>query len=233
MSGTIELLYQHDDFIVVNKPIGLAMHGDEDAIIQQAQTTFNLPKLYLVHRLDTPTSGCLVLARSNEAAAYFGELFATRTIQKYYIAVTQGSPKKKQGTIIGDMKNRRGGQHILLKSKDNPAITQFFSRSLQPGFRGIMVKPHTGKTHQIRVALKSLGSPILGDTLYGATGADRMYLHAYRLDFRYQGEVISICALPTQGELFQGANFDNWLVEFAHPEQLNWPSVPGPKQAQL
>ncbi len=86
------------------------------------------------------------------------------------------------------MKKSRRSTWILTNSTISPAITQFFSFSMGQGLRLFIVRPSTGKTHQIRVALKSLGSGIIGDPLYSSTQADRGYLHAYSLGFSYQGE---------------------------------------------
>jgi len=82
----------------------------------------------------------------------------------------------------------RNGSWKLLRSVENPAVTQFFSFGLTPGLRLYLLKPHTGKTHQLRVALKSLGVPLLGDTRYGADKSDRAYLHAWQLAFELDGK---------------------------------------------
>ena len=117
-------------------------------------------KLYSVHRLDKMTSGLLLLAKSPQIAAQLTALFTTHQIQKYYLAISDKKPKKKQGLIKGGMQKSRRGMWKLTKEKNNLAITQFFSYSLGNGKRLFVIKPHSGKTHQIRVALKSIGSAI-------------------------------------------------------------------------
>ena len=149
-------------------------------------------KLFSVHRLDTLTSGLLLFAKSSQAAAEFTQMFTEHKVQKYYVALAKGKPKKKQGGIVGDMAKSRRSMHKLLRTKDNPAKTQFFSQSVAEGVRLYLLKPLTGKTHQLRVALASVGVPILGDKLYGGEEADRGYLHAYSLHFTFRDKCINI-----------------------------------------
>ncbi|WP_218395457.1 pseudouridine synthase [Alteromonas lipotrueae] len=194
------------------------------------QTGFS--QLHLCHRLDTGTSGCLCLAKNTQTAALIGEAFASRRVSKYYLAISADKPKKKQGTIVGDMKNRRGGQFMLLKSKDNPAVTQFFSQSAKPGYRGFIVKPLTGKTHQIRVALKSMGAAILGDTLYSGAPSDRLHLHAGWLRIPLPSRTILVKAPILSGDLFTDSEVSNWLTELPEPDSFNWPVI-APSLLQL
>ena len=104
------------------------------------------------------TSGLLILALNAESAAEFFRLFAEHHIQKTYLALSNQKPKKKQGLIVGDMQKARNGAWKLCPSKENPAITRFESVSCEPNLRLFILKPQTGKTHQLRVAMKSLGS---------------------------------------------------------------------------
>lgn len=203
------------------------MHDAQFGIVTLLRNQLQETELFLCHRLDDGTSGCLILARNSPAAAALSELFATRNIQKFYVAMAYGKPRKKQGTIKGDMINRRRGQHILTKTLENPAITQFFSQSVSPGLRGYIVRPLTGKTHQIRVALKSVGAPILGDTLYGKDDADRLYLHALRVCFTYQGTSFSVSCPVNAGQAFLSQAGQYWLGTLSEPEHLPWPDIKG------
>ncbi|WP_018984602.1 TIGR01621 family pseudouridine synthase [Salinimonas chungwhensis] len=225
----IPILFTHNDFYVVAKPAGVTMHDAELGIITLLRRQLGEQQLFLCHRLDDGTSGCLLIARNAVAAATLSELFAQHHIQKFYIALGAGKPRQKQGTIIGDMKNRRRGQHILLKTRENPAITQFFSQSILPGIRGFILRPLTGKTHQIRVALKSLGSPVLGDTLYGKEHSDRLYLHAWRLCFDYQKQSIAVTCPFYTGVHFFSRECQMWLTKNSQPEQIHWPTGKLPK----
>ena len=218
-----EVIFSHPDFFIINKSAGITMHDAQHGIVRQVCEALGETDLRLVHRLDDGTSGCLILARNPQAAARFEVLFRTRQVQKYYLALVEKKPKKKQGTITGDMKNRRNGQHILLKSQHNPAVSQFFSYGFTDAPRLMLVKPLSGKTHQIRVAMKSLGSPIIGDTLYSAAPSDRLYLHAWGLEFEYEGEPVSVFCTPSDGEYFAHNSIADWLAQAPHPNTLNWP----------
>ena len=104
------------------------------------------------------------------------------------------------------MGKARNGSYRLLRTLDNPAITRFWSRlDTSFGERLFLLKPHTGKTHQLRVAMKSLGAPIFGDTRYGGDEADRTYLHAWALEFN-------------DGQAQQRV--------FSNPSGFHWPDVP-------
>ncbi|MBT1450902.1 TIGR01621 family pseudouridine synthase [Glaciecola sp. XM2] len=218
----ITTLYEHEDFVVINKPIDVAMHDAQNGIISVYSKQRPQCKWFLVHRLDTQTSGCLILAKSSDSAATIARLFAKRSIEKYYLALSNKTPKKKQGLIRGDMKKARSGSYMLTKTSQNPAITQFFSKSVGNGIRGFICKPHSGKTHQIRVALKSIGASILGDMRYGASPSDRMYLHSYGLCFSYKGESLNIFCLPDIGEYFSEAI---WPEQWLKPNALSWPKL--------
>lgn len=204
----IELVFEHSDFYVVNKPANVGFHDEQGiskGFFNQCCEHFS-QALYPVHRLDKITSGLLILARNQQAAVWFQQAFEEKTIAKLYLALSDSKPKKKQGSIIGDMAKSRNSQWKLNKTKLNPAITRFFSWGIEnsdlSGLRLFLVKPETGKTHQIRVALKSLGSAILGDGLYGGTECDRGYLHAFALKFQYKEQEIELYQLPRQGDWF-------------------------------
>lgn len=205
MSKELTICYQHRDFIIINKPDGLSVHKDESelGLTEMVAKQLNVEQVWLVHRLDKITSGLLILALNKEAAVRFYHLFEQHKIQKTYWALSDKKPKKKQGRIVGDMEKARNGAWKLCHSKDNPAVTQFISNAIEPSLRHFILQPKTGKTHQLRVAMKSLGSPILGDSLYSGSKADRVYLHAYQLDFEYNNEKICVRAEPTSGQFWQ------------------------------
>ncbi len=205
MEKPLEICYQHRDFVVINKPDGISVHKDgaEIGLTERVAHQLGVEQVWLVHRLDKPTSGLLILALNRQAAVAFYHLFSQHQIQKTYWALASDKPKKKQGKISGDMAKARNGAWKLCHSQHNPAITRFTSHSLAPNVRRFTLQPQTGKTHQLRVAMKSLGSPILGDPLYGGKAADRLYLHAYQLEFDYLGEHFSLSALPQNGEWWQ------------------------------
>lgn len=225
-----QIIADEADFLVISKFPKVHFHSQDGTagVVAQVEQDLGI-KLFAVHRLDTPTSGLLILAKSTAAAKQFTELFTAHKVQKYYLALAKGKPKKKQGWVIGDMARSRRSMFKLLRTKENPAITQFFSVSVGDGLRLYLLKPHSGKTHQLRVALASLGVPILGDELYGGAVADRCYLHAYCLHFRYQDAVTgwrdyTYLNISQQGEAFQLEAVSDALALWHKPETLAWPS---------
>lgn len=220
------LVYQNDDFLVIDKHPGVSVHKDDNdqPLLAAVAKHTGDDKLYLIHRLDKMTSGLLLLGRNPQAASALSLMFAEKTVQKFYLALSGKKPSKKQGTVIGDMAKSRRSMWKLLPSKNNPAVTQFFSTAGGDGKRLFLCKPYTGKTHQIRVALKSVGSPILGDDTYGGAEADRGYLHAYSLQFTHGGEHFAFKHLPVFGE-----SWPSLQPEWVSPEALDWPTLPHKK----
>ena len=213
--------------MVINKPSNISVQNEshQSGILPILCQQLNVEQLWLVHRLDKITSGILILAKSSQAAAIFGQLFEQKQIEKYYLAISAKKPKKKQGAVKGGMKKVRDGKWMLDSSDTAVAISQFFSFSISQGLRLFLIKPLTGKTHQIRVALKSIGSPILGDELYKGLNADRTYLHAYCIRFIYQKKLICIICPPDKGDAFV---YDKTLLQITHlatPWTLKWPNI--------
>ena len=229
---TIRCLYVHDDFYIVNKPSGVNFHdeGELGAGFFNQCCHFYSETLYPVHRLDKLTSGLIILARNQRSAQWFQRAFENHQIDKFYVALSTSKPKKKQGAIVGDMEKSRRSQWKLKQSKVAPALTQFFSFSIstqsksQQQSRLFVLKPLTGKTHQLRVALKSLGSPILGDELYGGRAADRGYLHAARVVFNYEGNVVDAHSVPTTGQNFIDC-LELVTEKIATAFDLGWPRI--------
>ncbi len=212
------------DFIAIDKAPGVSVHRDqaERGLVETVAAEQGYSQLFLVHRLDRITSGLLLLAKSSAACARLARLFEQREVEKYYLALAEGKPLKKQGLIQGDMQRTRNGSWRLDRTCTDPAITRFFSLSARPGLRLFTLRPSTGKTHQLRVALKSLGTPILGDQRYGGLAADRGYLHAAALRFDYEGESIELCAPPTLGRWFNDSEVAAALATQATPWTLPW-----------
>lgn len=190
------VLLRHHDFAAVNKPHGVAVHrnGGSDGLPRALAAQLGVPRVWLVHRLDQPTGGVLLAALNQEAASALAQQFAAKTIRKTYLALSDKKPAKKQGWVKGGMEKSRRGAWKLTRDMHNPAVTQFHSLGAAPGLRLFVLQPHTGKTHQLRVAMKSLGSPILGDALYGGSPAARLFLHAWKLAFDYGGTHYEITA---------------------------------------
>jgi len=222
---------EQDDFLLINKSPDTNFHCEDGelGLFEHVKRSLNRPSLLPVHRLDKMTSGALLFAKNKTAAHLLSEQFKQRQIEKFYLALSDGKPKKKQGLIKGDMVKSRRGSWKLLTSQQNPAITQFFSTSVQPGLRLFLIKPHTGKTHQIRVALNSIGAAALGDPLYHAktdSVIDRGYLHAYGLGFTFKGKTFQYLVPPLQGTLFLATATQTIIQEhYSNPSALPWPKL--------
>ena len=154
----------------------------------------------------------MLFAKSKEAQRQFSDLFTQRKIQKTYLALSIHRPSKKMGLIKGDLEKGRGGSYRLLRTSTNPSLTSFKSFFLSESkLRVFILTPTTGQTHQLRVHLKSIGSPILGDTRYGSDQSDRMYLACIGLKFKFQEEEFEFKFLPTVGEQFNKKELDSLL----------------------
>jgi tRNA pseudouridine32 synthase/23S rRNA pseudouridine746 synthase len=240
-----KIITQTDDFVVISKNANMNFHDEGQLgaglfsqVKEHLVSQFNVLELYPIHRLDKITSGLLIFAKNSVSAKIFGELFKNHQIEKYYLAISDNKPTKKQGLIKGDMAKSRRGMFKLMRTMDNPAITQFFSYTIGNKQRLYVLKPHSGKTHQLRVALSSIGAPICGDVLYhsnistpakinshGNSVIDRGYLHAYALRFEFLGQSYEFCLPPSEGELFLSENCTEQLEKIKQPWLLNWPKL--------
>lgn len=222
------LVYENEFFMIINKNQDVDFHKTTESVslIKCVREKEGLTELLPVHRLDRMTSGLMIFAKSRDVSRSLSQQFQARAIEKYYIAISDKKPKKSQGLISGDMEKARRGAWKLLPSRINPAQTRFFSKSYGKGFRLFILKPLTGKTHQLRVALKSIGSPILGDPIYNratSTDFDRGYLHSYALKFTHHGTPYCFTNKPEEGILFHDNLFVKALEQFKEPWLLNWP----------
>ena len=227
---------QTADWWVIDKAPGVSFHreGAEQGLFDRLRAelcTEAGDDPHAIHRLDKMTSGLLVIARNADVARRLSALWRERRVEKFYLALSDRSPKRKQGLVAGDMSPARRGAWKLESALTRPALTQFFSKGAGEGRRLFLLKPHTGRTHQIRVAMKSLGAPILGDSIYASPGPaaediDRGYLHAYALCLPWEGEVLRYTCPPAQGFLFAAATCRTLLEEWTAPWDLPWPSVP-------
>lgn len=222
-----KIITQTNDFVIVAKNAGVNFHDEEtpgSGLFSQVKEQLSDTDLYPIHRLDKMTSGLVIFAKNLNSAQIFGELFAEHKVEKYYLAISDKKPTKKQGLIKGDMAKSRRGMFKLLRSLDNPAATQFFSYSMGNKQRLYLLKPHSGKTHQLRVALSSIGAPILGDPLYNSNSvADRGYLHAYALRFTFRGKLYQYILPSDEGNSYLTQCVKDKLIELDQPWLLDWP----------
>lgn len=215
------VLYRDDQVIVINKPAGLATQGGTgltrhvDGMLDALKFgKENRPRL--VHRLDKDTSGVLLLGRSSNAAAFLTKAFQSKETDKRYWALVVGTPSQRQGRIKMMMDKLPGkyGERMVETPEGKPSLTDYFvvEHAAQRA-SWLSLKPHTGRTHQLRLHCAEMGHPIVGDGKYGdreqdLTGAisRKLHLHARFLNFPHpDGGMITVTApLPSHME----ASFD-------------------------
>jgi len=219
----VEVLYADTDVIAINKPAGMVVHAGAgrhqgtlvNALLHHFQTLSRVAgdeRPGIVHRLDRETSGVVLVARSDVAHRNLAEQFAARRVQKSYLALVQGSVKAEYGNIrtpiIRDPVRRTRMTSRLNRGREAHTEYKVLQRFAKHTL--LEVEIHTGRTHQIRVHLSSIGHPVAGDTLYGAarTKYGRFFLHARRISFHSPStaEPVTVEA-PLPNEL------QDWLSE--------------------
>ncbi len=203
------VLYEDKRLIVLNKPSGIAVHGGSGlnyGVIEALRVLRpDEHQLELVHRLDRDTSGCLILAKRRSALRRLHELLRTDGVDKRYLALVEGEWSSDRADVKAPLlKNTlKGGERIVRVDPEGKAArTKFRVRERFPGYTLVEAKLLTGRTHQIRVHLSHLGTPILGDEKYGDAeanrrirkmGLKRLFLHAESLRFRMPDDEKDTC----------------------------------------
>ncbi len=190
-SHEIPILYQDEDVIVINKPAGTLTHAkggiSEEFTVADfiaPHTTFGASsdRAGIVHRLDRDTSGVLIGARNEEAARQIQEQFASRRANKVYLAIVEGTPKLKEAKIdLPIARHPSKPSTFRVDPKGKSAQTTYRVLSTKDGRSLIRLEPRTGRTHQLRVHMAHINTPIVGDRVY-AKESDRLMLHAYSLE---------------------------------------------------
>lgn len=203
------VILEHDNFLVLNKPQGIAVHGGSglafgliDALRQQREE----PKLELAHRLDRATSGCLLIGKGLKATRALQNLFRERTVEKRYLALVDGQwPAEVTSVDAPLLKNaeQAGERRVTVDPGGQQALTHFTIRQCFKEATLLDILLDTGRTHQIRVHTRHSGHAIVGDQRYGDNrknqifrqmGLGRLFLHSSSLSFEWGGEKIQASA---------------------------------------
>lgn len=203
------VVLEREEFLVLNKPPGLAVHGGSglafgaiDAL-RQARAE---PGLELVHRLDRGTSGCLLVARNAGVCRAMQGLFRNREIRKFYNALLDGVWTEGNKTVDAPLlknKEHAGERRVMVSADGQSAVSHFTCETQFKDSSFMRIEIETGRTHQIRVHAKHCGHAVIGDTRYGSNanntaykrrGLNRLYLHSESMQFQWQGDAIEVKA---------------------------------------
>jgi len=219
----LRILYEDAGIVAVAKPSGLITHSDGRTSEETAEEWFTAryPEVTLatadtegggyVHRLDRDTSGVLIFAKNADTYAFLRKAFHDREVVKTYLAFVYGIPKEKKGSIDFDIGRSRKDFRLRsaqpkAKGRLREALTRYEVIGEIPGFALLKVMPETGRTHQIRVHLKAIHHPIVGDPLYApnhpaALGISRIGLHAFSIDLPLPGGGRVLITAPRPADL--------------------------------
>ncbi len=192
----LDILYEDESVLAINKPADMVVHAGagnhSGTLVNRLVHHFaSLSKVGgelrpgIVHRLDKGTSGVLLVARTDAAHQDLAAQFSGRTVEKTYLALVQGNVAADTGRIFTPIE-RDPTRRLRMTTRTGTgrsALTEYRVRQRFEKFTFLEVRIHTGRTHQIRVHLSSVGHPVAGDRMYGGQAAERVFLHAWRIVF--------------------------------------------------
>ena len=206
----LSIVFEDEHLIVIDKPAGMTVHpapGNEhhtlaNAVLAHAPDIEGIGgelRPGIVHRLDKDTSGLIVVAKNERAHAHLSDQFQSRGVSKVYLALVAGHPSPREADIDAPIgRHPHDRQRMAIVSKGRSAITRYRVVASYKRSTLVEARPRTGRTHQIRVHLASVGNQVVGDTTYGrpAEGLSRQFLHAFRLAFEHPatGETVRFTA---------------------------------------
>jgi 23S rRNA pseudouridine1911/1915/1917 synthase len=221
----LTVVYEDDDVLIIDKPAGLVTHpapGQTSGTLVNALLARGGVAAYgtvagedrpgIVHRLDRDTSGLIVVARNDRAQSAMMAQLKARRVKKTYLALVHGAVPAENGRIEAPIgRDPRQYSRMAVIATGRPSVTGYRVRERFAGWTLLEVDLHTGRTHQIRVHLASIGHPVAGDPVYatgaarsGPDGLERLFLHSYRIEFAaVDGDRVVRAEAPLPHELAQ------------------------------
>lgn len=233
----IAILWEDDQFIAVEKPAGLASipgRGEEQSVLDVLGRQLKMaisgtadPRLRIVHRLDKGTSGVLLLAKNQAAQRHVAMQFQNGQVKKQYLAIVAGEPGEPRGVIDAPLApNPNSRDRMMVSRQGKPAVTEWQVVQRMRRFALLRCFPRTGRTHQIRVHLKSIGLPLAVDPLYNSPATEAgIFLSRYKRDYRpTRGEeerpLIARLTLHAEKLEFQHSDGQQIIVESRPPKDF-------------
>jgi len=197
----LEILYEDDDCVVINKPAGILSHSKGALNFEATVASWLEPRIQdidgdragIVHRLDRGTSGVMICAKTNEAQIFLQKQFADRKVRKVYLAVVKGTMTPEEAIIdMPIQRNPNSPSRFKVSVNGKKARTHYKTLRKANGYSLLELVPETGRTHQLRVHLAQMKHSIIGDIFYLGEEADRLYLHAESLEILLPSKVKKI-----------------------------------------
>ena len=219
----LQILHEDNHIIAINKRVGDIVQGDKTGDIPLSEVVKEYIKekykkpgevfLGVVHRLDRPTTGIVVFARTSKALTRLNEMFSNRETQKTYWAIVKNKPEKEQDTLVHFLKrnekNNTSKAHLKEVEASKKAILDYILLKELDNYSALEINLHTGRHHQIRAQLAAIGSPIKGDLKYGFERSNTdggIHLHARKLNFIHPVTKVTIELIaPTPNDKIWGA----------------------------
>ena len=204
------IIFEDEDLMVLNKPSGIAVHSGTKIkadVIGVLRTKEEYRNINLVHRIDKYTSGCLVLAKNYKTASSLGLLFSAKKVEKKYIALLDGTIKKRNFSVSKPIQKKKidGLEKMAVSQEGKEAVTEYIVKKNFKKTTLVEANIKTGRTHQIRVHSAEIGHPICGDVKYGnkainkelrKMGLQRIFLHSNKLSFYHKKKYTFTAEIP-------------------------------------